>query len=221
MSRAEEVLSDVHSALEETEAKIRRHPYLAAVKAGSVTREALRAIPGHQYHMWQSDLRSAAHLVARFGTRSYGAFFFGDLEAEIAARAGITTMAAKLGMSETDLAGYEPSPEGFAYAAYFAWLALYGSAAEVACGLTVNLSAWGHNCAEVSKGLSAHYGFTAEETAFLDGFAALPSFDEIAIEVIADDLARGVAPREIMRAARLIQAYEAKFWDAMADAAGL
>ncbi len=219
MTRAGELLRDVHSALEATEAKIRRHPYLAAVKAGSVSLEALRAIPGHQYHMWQSDLRSAAHLVARFGTRPYGSFFFGDLDAEVAARGGITAMAAKLGMSEADLQSYEPSPQGFAYAAYFAWLALYGSAAEVACGLTVNLSAWGHNCAEVSKALRANYGFSAEETAFLDGFAALPSFDEIATEIIADDLARGVAPAEIMRAARLIQAYEAMFWDAMASAA--
>jgi hypothetical protein len=39
--------------------------------------------------------------------------------------------------------------------------------------------------------------------------------------IIQDDLDRGVSPRQIVRAARLIRAYEKMFWDAMAAAADM
>jgi hypothetical protein len=100
-------------------------------------------------------------------------------------------------------------------------LSIYGSAAEIACGLTVNLAAWGHNCGQLSRALRECYGFGTEDTGFLDGFAALPSFEDVALAIIEDDLGRGVAPLAIVRAARLIQAYEKMFWDAMAAAAEL
>jgi len=221
MTHAKNVMRDVRAALQPTEAQIRRHKYLVALGSGRVPIEALRAFPGHQYHMWRSDLRSAAHLVERFGDRPYGGFFNDDLQAEVAAREGIVALARRLGMSEEDLQRYEPTAEGFAYAAYFAWLSMFGSAAEVACGLSVNLAAWGHNCGQLSQGLRDHYGFSEEDTGFLDGFAVLPSLEEVVLVIVQDDLDRGIAPRQILRAARLIQAYEKMFWDAMAAAADL
>jgi hypothetical protein len=169
--------------------------------------------------MWCSDMRAAANFVQRFGDRPYRDFFINDLMAEIAARETLLVFAAKLDMAEDDLAAFEPTNEGFAYAAYFSCLSASGSAAEVACGLAVNLSAWGHNCGQVSKGLKAHYGFTDEDAAFTDGFASIPSLEEAAAEIIQDDLDRGVEPRQIIRAARLIQGYERMFWDTMMAAA--
>lgn len=56
------------------------------------------------------------------------------------------TLARRLDMAEEDLESYEPTAEGFAYAAYVAWLSMFGSAAEAACGMSANLAAWGHNC---------------------------------------------------------------------------
>lgn len=221
MSPAVQLLQEVRRDLGPVETKIRHHPYLAAVKNGQVSREALRALPGTQYHMWQSDLRSAAHLVERFASQSYGEFFMADLHAELGAQRTIMDFAAALDMSEADLEDFEPSPKGFAYASYFAWLSQYGSAGEVACGLAVNLAAWGHNCGAVSSGLRKAYGFSSKETAFLDVFAVIPDLDKAAAEIIAEDLEQGVSPRRIKRAARLIQAYEAAFWDAMAEAAGV
>ncbi|MEM7444770.1 MAG: hypothetical protein AAF414_15715 [Pseudomonadota bacterium] len=215
MTTAQEVLDQAHAALAETDRQIRNHPYLAEIRAGTVTLEALRSFPGHQYHLWRSDLRSTATMVQRFGDLPYGDFFINDLQAEVAAREQILVLAAKLGMSEADLEAFEPTPDGFAYTAYFAWLSMYGSAAEVACGVAVNFAAWGHNCGEVSKGLKEHYSVTEDEARFLDDFANLPSFDSAAAVIIEDDLKKGVEPRVIVRAARLIQAYEQSFWDAM------
>jgi thiaminase len=219
MTQAMDVMRDTRTALEEREAEIREHRYFPALGSGRVPVDALRAFPGHQYHMWRSDMRSAAALVQRFGDRPYGGFFNDALQGEIAAGPGIVSLARRLGMTKEDLENYEPSAEGFAYAGYFAWLSIYGSAAEVACALTVNLAAWGHNCGQMSEALRAHYGFGTKDTEFLDAFAALPSLDEPALVIIQDDLDHGIAPRRIVWAARLMQAYEKMFWDAMASAA--
>lgn len=219
MTNAQDVLDQAHATLAKTEQEIRAHPYLAAIGNGQVSVEALQAFPGHQYHMWRSDLRAAANFVQRFGDRPYRKFFIDDLNAEIAARESLLVFAAKLDMTEDDLSAFEPTNEGFAYAAYFNCLSTTGSAAEVACGLAVNLAAWGYNCGQVSNGLKTHYGFSDDDAAFTDGFASIPSLEQAAAEIIQDDLDRGVQPRQIIRAARLIQGYERMFWDAMLTAA--
>jgi hypothetical protein len=100
-----------------------------------------------------------------------------------------------------------------------AWQALYASAAEFVIGILVNFSAWGHNCGRMSEALRASYGFSVEETVFLDAFANLPSFDEVALDIIQDGLDRGEEAWRLRRSARLFQAYEKMFWDAMWEAA--
>jgi len=216
MTAAEDVLRDAKGALKTIEDQIRNHPYFAELDTGRVPIEALRALPGHQYHMWASDMRSAAKTVTRFGDRPYVGFFTGFLRGEMAAHDGVIALGGGLGMTVEDLEAYEPTAEGFAFAAYVAWLAMYGSAAEVACGLAVNLAAWGHNCGQVSEALRNHYGLSRDDTAFLDAFAAIPSRDDDALEIIEDDLGRGVTPQRIITSARLIQGYEKMFWDTMA-----
>ena len=83
MANAEDVLQETRSVLRETEGRIRSHPFIADLAAGRVSLDDFRACPGHQYHMWKTDQRSAANLVARFGDRSYASFFRDDLQAEI------------------------------------------------------------------------------------------------------------------------------------------
>ena len=41
-----------------------------------------------------------------------------------------------------------------------AWLALYGSEAEVAAGFLVNFAAWAANCGRMSRALRDRYGLT-------------------------------------------------------------
>lgn len=219
MTNAQSVMREIQVDLKKTEHRIREHRYLTILDTGQVSREALRAFPGHQYHMWQTLVRSAAQFVQRFGDRPYGGFFVGDLEAEIESRAGILDLARKLDMSEDDLRLYQPTADGFAFAAYFAWLSAYGSAGQIACGRALNLAAWGHNCLRMSSALRSQYGFGKADTGFLDGFANLPALEDRALEIIQDDLNNNVPPHQIAWAARMIQSYEAKFWDAMAAAA--
>ncbi|KPK81711.1 MAG: hypothetical protein AMS25_05220 [Gemmatimonas sp. SM23_52] len=186
---------------------------------GEISQEALRAFPGHQYHIITSDLRSLALLVQRFGDTPSRDFLMGILEGERKGLDGLLVMAGRLGMSEEELRGYEVSAEGFAYTTFMAWQALYATAAEFVIGILVNFAAWGHNCGRMSAALRKRYGFSEDETAFLDAFASMPSFEGMALAIIQDGLERGEQPARLHRSARLFQAYERMFWDAMAAAA--
>ena len=221
MTTAEILVDQVSLDLALVEAELRTHRYVAAVADGSCSRAGLQAFVGTQYHLADSDTRSIALLIHRFGDRPIAGFFRDVLTGEFAAHDGIEVLGRKLGMTRADLEAYEPSAQGFAYGAYLLWLTNHGSAAEVMCGMLVNFAAWGANCARMGEGLRAHYDCTPADTAFVDGFAALPSFRPEALPVIQDGLDRGEDPLRIRRTARLFQAYEMMFWDAMAEAAGL
>jgi hypothetical protein len=55
--------------------------------------------------------------------------------------------------------------------------------------------------------------------AFFDAFAEpAPQFEADSLRVIQDGLDRGVDPAAVARAARLIQAYELMYWDAVHQA---
>lgn len=216
-SSAEELVASIREDLREIDQKIMNHPYLRALRKGKVSVEALKAFPGHEYHVATSDLRSMAHFVHRFGDQpKVSVFFNGILQGEYAALDAIPVFARKLGMSLADLERYEVTPEGFTYPTFMAWQSLYASAAASVCGILVNFAAWGHNCGVMSAALRDKYGFSSAETVFLDNFANLPSFEDVALEIIQDGLDQGADPAEIRRAARLYQAYEKMFWDAMA-----
>ncbi len=219
-STAKELVAELQAELQVIDEQIRQHPYLLALQKKQISLEALKAFPGHEYHTVQSDLRSMAHLVQRFGHDPLaGPFLNGVLQGEMTGLANIIRMGEKLGMHEADLQGYAVTPAGFTYPTYMAWEALYGSAASVVCGLLVNFAAWGHNCGVMSAALQEQYGFTSAETAFLDGFATLPPFDEAALPIIQAGLKQGVTPAAIKRTARLLQAYEKLFWDSLAQLA--
>jgi pyrroloquinoline quinone (PQQ) biosynthesis protein C len=221
VSNAQRLVEEIRRELGPTEQEIRHHPYLAALEAGRVRREELPRFAGEQYHIIRSDLRSAALLVSRFGTTPSGPFFQAVLGGETAALAALAAFAAAVGMDDAGLEAYEPMPGAHAYTAFMAWLALYGSAAEVAAGFLVNFAAWGANCGRMSRALRDRYGLTEKATAFFDLFAASPTgFEEQATAVVSDDLARGADPRLVKRAARLLQGYEKLYWDTLQALSG-
>lgn len=213
--KAEDVVARAREQLSAVEVAIRNHPYLAALRAGEVPLEAIKALPGHQHHMAISDMRSIATMVARFGDTPHVDFFNGILQGQLGEREKIVILAKRLGMTKADLDAYEVEPEGYAYAAFMAWLAQRGSAAEVVCGLFVNFPAWGANCADVGAALRDAYGLTRDDTVFLDSFSKMPSIEPTALAIIQDGLDHGVSGVLITRAARLIQGYERMFWDTM------
>ncbi|MDP3768784.1 MAG: transcriptional regulator, partial [Dehalococcoidia bacterium] len=79
--------------------------------------------------------------------------------------------------------------------------------------------AWGANCGRMSKALRVKYGLGPDGIAFFDLFATpAPEFEESSLRVIQGGLNRGLDPRPMARAARLIQAYELLYWDALHEA---
>ncbi|MBI4588400.1 MAG: transcriptional regulator [Candidatus Rokubacteria bacterium] len=221
MTKAAQLIRGLKRELKPVEREILGHPYLDELDAGRLERTQLAMFAGEQYHIIRSDLRSVALLVNRFGAAPSGPFFQGVLSGEAAALAALRGFARAVGLNDARLQAYEPNPGAQAYPAYMAWLALYGSDAEVAAGFLVNFAAWGINCGRMSRALRARYGMEASETAFFDLFASPPAeFEAGALAVVESGLARGADPRLIKRAARLLQGYEKLYWDTLLTPAG-
>jgi thiaminase len=202
------------------EQQLLAHPYIRAIEEGRLPRDELRRFVGEQWHIISSDLRSVAQLVSRFGATPAGPFFLDVLGGERAALAALAPLAAAVGATFTDLPGYEPLAGAHAYTCYMAWLGTYGSAGEVAAAYVVNFPAWGECCGRLSAGLRARYDFALADVGFFDLFAAPPAgFEEAALAVIQEDLDRGGDSRLMLRAARLLQAYELLYWDTLWEVA--
>jgi thiaminase len=216
MSRAEKLVEEVRQDLREVGVRIAGHPYLDALEQRRIAPEKLRLFAGEQYHIVGSDLRSFALLVSRYGDTASGRFFLDMVQGERAALEALSTFAAAVGMSESGLRAYEPTPGAQAYPSYVAWLALHASDAEVAGAFVVNLAAWGANCAAASRALQNRYGLSREQVEFFELFATpSPEFERAALDVVETGLARGVEPGLIRRAGRLLQGYELLLWDSI------
>lgn len=220
MTDARTLVAEIAAQLKPVAERLKAHPYLAALDEGSIPREKLGLVAGEQYYIINSDLRSIALLLHRHAHLPSRDYLLSSLQAEAAARPALLAFARRAcEMSEDDLRAYEPLPTCQAYPSYVAWLAAYGSDAEFAAAFLVNLPAWGANCGRMSAALKEQYGLPVGAVVFFDLFAqGDPSFEENSLRVIQDGLDRGVDARAIARAARLIQAYELMYWDALLEA---
>lgn len=219
MADATQLIDETRARLRPVEEKLLAHPYFAALEEGSIPKDKLTLFAGEQYYIINSDLRSIALLINRHAHLPSRDYFLGSLQGEAGARDALLAFAGALGMSEDDLRAYDPQPGCQAYPAYVAWLALYGSDADFAAAFLVNLPAWGGGCARMSAALRARYDLSPEAVAFFDLFAESgPEFEADSLRVIQDGLDRGVDPRGVARAARLIQAYELMYWDTVHEA---
>jgi hypothetical protein len=126
--------------------------------------------------------------------------------------------AAALGWQERDLRAYEPRPMAQAYPAYLAWSALFGTCSGIALAMAANLEEWGGYCGRIAGALLARYGVPEQAVGFFRFFAGSPpGFADQAAAVVAAGLAAGEDPREAVRAALALHAYEIAFWDTLAD----
>jgi len=217
-SDARQIVDRIRAELGALDAKIRRHPYVAAVETGKVSRDSLKGFAGHQYYIIGSDLASVAQLISRHGALPGRQYLLGILQGESAAYDACLKFAEALGMDQAELAAWEPLPAGAAYAHFMAWLGSHGSACEFAAAILVNFAAWGSNCGRLGRALRTKYGFKDQDLTFFDLFAGTPpSFEQDSLDVIDYGLARGVEPSLVVRAARLLQGYELMYWDAMAE----
>jgi thiaminase len=193
--------------------------FVSLVNEGRLPRDRIAALAGEEYWIGESDRHSFLFLAARFPEHPAVDFFLGLAEVEEPARVQLLKLAEALGMSEKDLAAYDPKPGCQAYAAYVAWLALNGSQSDVALALVANFAAWGSYCGAVAQGLRAHYGLSEQESAFFDFFATpVPEVEAQASAVARHSLgAGGEVPDSARRHARLVQAYELMFWNTLAE----
>jgi hypothetical protein len=84
--------------------------------------------------------------------------------------------------------------------------------------MLANLEEWGGYCGRVAGALVTRYGLPEPAVGFFRFFAApAPGFTGQATSVVAAGLAAGEDPREAVRAALALHAYEIAFWDALAD----
>jgi hypothetical protein len=220
MADASALVEEARKAAGPVAEKLRAHPYIDAIEQGTLPHAELRRFAGEQWHIIASDLRSVAHLLSRYGVGRTRAFFLDVLEGERAALAAIEPLARVAGARIETLPDYEPMAGAHAYTCYMAWLGLYGSAGEVAAAYVVNFPTWGESCGRISRGLQAKYGFSAADVLFFDQFAApAQGFEAAALGVIQEDLDRGGDPTGVLRAVRLLQAYELLYWDSLWGAA--
>ena len=216
--QAAELLERLGESLAPVDEAIRSHRFLDALAAGRAPAPALRAIAGEQRRIIASDRRSFAQLAARFPQPPAGDFFLAMSQGEGEALRLLDGYIAWLELDEDWLHAYEPDPRAQSYPAYVAWLALNGAGSAVALALLANLAAWGANCAAVAEALRDAYDANDEAVAFFEFFAvAPPGFRERALAVVQAGLDAGDDPLEASRGARLLQAYELQFWDALAD----
>lgn len=208
------LITATRAELADVDRAIRAHPFLERAQRGDVPRERLRAFAAQQHAIVSSDRRSFAALAARFPEPPAGDLFLALAGGEGEALRRLDGMAEALGLPPTGLAEGQAIPAAQAYAGHLARLALGGARADVALAMLVNLDAWGANCRRLADALRA--GLGDEGVAFLEFFTAPPaSLAEFLHETIAQGLADGESPARARAAARMLQAYELMFWDAM------
>lgn len=216
MTDASQLCERVRWDLHDVEQRIMKHPWPAQLEAGDISRAGLQAFAGEQLHVIPSDRRSFELLARRFADDPAHGYLEGMAAGERAALRALGAFATAVGLDDQARRRYEPDPGCQAYPSFVARLARDGTAAEVAGAFLVNLTAWGRSCARMAAALPAAYGLTDDDCAFFTLFAGpTADLERASLQVIDTDLAQGVDPASIARAARLLQAYELLYWDSL------
>jgi thiaminase len=219
--RAAEVVESVRTQLAPVRERVRAHPYLQAVEERRLDPAQLRPFVCEQFLILSSDLRSMGQMVSRLGGDGYVEFFLDLLGGERAALEALPSLATAFDLDAPDLLQYEPLPGAQAYSAYTAWLAAHGSDAEVAAAFAVNFQGWSEAFARLGRALRLSYSLSGEQASFFDLFAERnEDFEARALQVIEAGLQRGIPERLVRRAPRMLQGYEAMFWDTLYETLG-
>ena len=216
---SDQVVSDlIESIGQEVSARAGRNRFVDLLETGRVPQERLTWLAGEQFCIVGSDQRSFALLAARFPQPPAGEMFLSLAQGERHALELLSGFAAALGWGEAELRAYEPRPFAQAYPAYLAWNALFGTCSAVVLAMLANLREWGGYCDRVAAALVTRYDLAEQDVAFFQFFSAPPpGFTDQAAQAAAAGLAAGEDPRQAVRAALALHAYETAFWDTLAD----
>lgn len=220
-AKARRLIRQIRDDLAAVENQIRNVGFVRAVEAGKAPLDKIAAIVAEEFSIVHSDINSFAQMAARLDTPG-GSHFFGDLEdGENLSLPLLIDFAATVGLSERDLAAYEPRPPSQTYPSRVAWIASNADRAAAAASFLVNFAVFGENMGRIRDALISVYRFTPAQVEFFTFFAEpIPGFEDDATEVIAAGLLEGACPVDVRRSARLLQAYELDFWQAASEPPG-
>lgn len=192
--------------------------FLDLLEAGEVPQGHLRALAGELCRLVESDRRSFALLASRFPSAPAGDLFLTMAQGESEALRLLSDFASALGMSEADLAAYEPRPLAQAYPAYLTQSALYGTRSGIALALLANAAESAEQYTRVADALCKQYGLDEQAVGHFRFFADTPQelLDQAA-RTLRTGLAEGDDPVDAIRTARMVHAYELTFWRALAE----
>ncbi|WP_406282848.1 transcriptional regulator [Embleya sp. NBC_00896] len=188
--------------------------FVEHAEAGPVPADALRRIAGEEYRIISSDRRSFALLAARFPEAA--PLFLTLAGGEGQALQLLMPYADAVGMTAADLVAYEPQADAQGYPHHLAWLAQFGSRADVSLALLANFGFWGGYCGRFGRALRTHHELTEDQVAFFTFFSSLPpGFEDAALTLLQTGLDAGDDQEGAKIAARMMQSYELAFWNAL------
>jgi thiaminase len=214
---AQELVEALREELSTTEEAIREHRYLDALEDSELSRDDLKLVAAAQTAAIASNRASFLRLAARYPWDAAAEFFVEMAEGEATAARHLVAFCAALELAPAELAALEPPAGSFAYPAFVAWLSTNGDAAATTVALVATLPARQESFRRMSVALQELYDLDAAATGVFDFFAEpAPAFEQAALAVADEGFARGESEAAARRAARLLQAYELQFWDALA-----
>lgn len=213
--KADQVLADVRRQVTPGSDENRM---VALVAAGQASTASLGALAAEQHRVIQSDWRVFLMVAAQAVDPSAREFFTSLAEGEALALAKLGQFAAACGLSEADVAAYQPQPGCQAYPSYLAWLVVNGNPRDTLLAVLTNFVEWGQYCGAISRGLREHYGMDEEATAFFDFFAEpVAELDRLGLAALQEALDADWDPAPAVGFARLLHGYELMFWNTLAD----
>src|SRR3954451_14727692 len=176
---ARELLEKIQAELAPRDGDNRLVPLITAGRAPPA---AVGALAAEEKVITLSDWRSFHALPARADEPNARTFFGGLAPGEQQANGMLDALIEATG---PDHGEERPRAGCQAYPAYVAWLALNGESSATAAGIFANFAAFGRYCKDVAAAMRQHYGFTSEQCAFFDFFAAdVPEIEEQALAAI-------------------------------------
>lgn len=192
--------------------------FLDLLDAGKVPNERLGWLAGELYRLVGSDRRSFALLAARFPAPPAGDLYLAMADGAAQALRLLMDFAAAVGMGRPELQAYEPRPLAQAYPAYLSQTALFGAGSAVALALLANVEESAATYTRVADALRSQYQLPEEAVGHFRFFAGTPqSLLDLAAETVAAGLSGGDDPDDAVRTARMVNAYEAVFWETLVD----
>ncbi|MFJ2115360.1 hypothetical protein ACIOEX_26280 [Streptomyces sp. NPDC087850] len=213
-------------AKQELAAAAARNAFVDLVETGGAPRKRLLSLVAEESLIVRSDRRGFALAASRFGADDAAAeLFLGLAQGETRAvellarlRSALDRMPADDGPPPEGADGWRPSPMAQGYPHYLGWLVAFGTRSELALALLVNFGFWGGYCARLADALPRRYGLTAADVEFFTFFSTLPpGFEEQAGRFLQSGLDAGEDPSAALEATRIMQAYEAAFWQSLAQ----